>query len=120
MTAIATLALTTAPRLIASAFLPLVVVQNTGSIPVRVVTEGADNGRTIAPGATVELESHNRFANLSLVADAPTSVEAAFYDVASLRADAAAYSGVPVEFITGRSKAEIAQSVVHFKGTAAS
>ena len=104
------------PRFVAGPFTALAIITNTGSAPARIVTEpgAADHGRTVAPAATIELEPTGRF--IRLACDTATTVEVACYTVADLRADAAAEFRVPVEFIRGRTKAEIGESIVAFLG----
>jgi hypothetical protein len=101
-------------RPIASAYTAVVIIENTGSAPTRVVTElsYAGNGRTIAPGETVELETQGF--TIYLVADAPTTVAVTKYSVMDLRADAADEFNVPVEPVRGRTKAEIGDAIVRF------
>src|SRR4051794_9128590 len=102
----------TTPVLIASAYTPLVVVANTGGNPVRVVTRAGDpdHGRVIAAGTSVELEPGGRTTTLSLVADAASTAEVTRFTVRNLRASASAHYGVPVELLSGTSKAAIAAS----------
>ncbi len=111
-----TLSLSATPRIVASSALALVVVTNTGANPATVVTAAGDpdHGRVIAPGATVELDHYGRSTVLRLVSDAGTTVDVGLYNVADLRADAAEHFRVPVEFLRGRTKTEIADSVVAF------
>ena len=107
----ALLTVTGVPRPVASAYMTVVIVHNTGTAPVRVVTQGADNGREVAPGATVEFQAAHRTANLNLVADEPTPVEVTLLTLAALRREAAEETGIPFEYIRGRDRAGIAASV---------
>ncbi len=109
-----TLTIGAVPRFVAGPGTALAVLRVTGSAPARVVTEpgDTDHGRTIAPGATIELEPTGRF--LRLASDTTTTVEATCFTVEDLRANASTEFRVPVEFIRGRTKAEITDSVVAF------
>jgi len=113
MTTPATIHVDAIPRPFASAYTALTIVE-AGAVPVRVVTEPghADNGRTIAPGETVELEP--RGFTFYLVANSPTTVAVTKFTVDDLRADAAEFYRVPVDLITGRDKAAIAESAARF------
>jgi hypothetical protein len=109
-----TLTLRSVPRFVAGPSTALAVLRNTGGAPARVVTEpgDADHGRTIAPAATIELEPTGRF--IWLACDTTTAAEVTCYTVDDLRENASAEFRVPVEFIRGRTKAEITDSVVAF------
>src|SRR3712207_5568590 len=103
-------------RPIASAHTAVAVLKNIGSAPARIVTEPfhPDNGRVVAPGATLEVEP--RGWTIYAVADSVTTLEVASSTVAALRKDAADEFNVPVELIRGRTKAEIGDSIVRFLG----
>jgi len=103
-------------RPIASAYTALAIIENTGTVLARLVTEPGDalDGLTIAPGATLEVEPLGR--TVYAVADTATTLAVTRYTVEALRADAAAEFRVPVEFIRGRTKAEIGEYIVAFLG----
>jgi hypothetical protein len=102
------------PKFVAGPGTALAVLRNTGSAPARIVTESADpdHGRTIAPGATIELEPTGRF--IWLACDTTTTVEVTCYTLDELRENAAAEFRIPVELLRGKSKAAIADFVVAY------
>ncbi len=106
------LTIDSARRPIAGGHTSLAVLKNTGTAAVRIVTADGDTLKSIAPGATAEVEPQGW--TVYAVADAPTDVEITRYTVADLRADAAEAFRLPVELIKGRSKAEIGDFVTRY------
>jgi len=114
MTSATTLHVDTVPRYLASAYTALAIVENTGKLPVRLSTEPGNplHDRIIAASETFEVEPRGATVNVS--ADKATTVAVTWFTVGDLRADAAAEFRVPVELITGRDKAAIAESAARF------
>lgn len=112
MTATSTITVGTTPRLIASAYLSLVTVENTGTVPVRVLSQpgDADHGRVIAPDTLAELLSSDRSGSLFLVADEDTDVVLRLSTLQDLREEAAESTGVPLARLRGDTRDEIAAS----------
>ncbi len=102
------------PRFAAGPSTALAVLQVTGAAPARIVTESGDidNGRTIAPGATIELEPTGRF--IRLACDTSTTVEAACYTLDDLRENASEEFRIHFELVSGKSKSAIADFVVRY------
>ena len=110
----ATLTIGAVPRFAAGPSTALAILQNTGAAPARIVTEpgDADHGRTITPGAKIEMEPTGRF--LRVASDAPTTVEVTNFTVEDLRENASAEFKVPVQLIRGKTKAAIGEFVLAY------
>jgi hypothetical protein len=99
----------------AGSYAALAILRTTGSAPARIVTEPGDanHGRTIAPGATLQLEPKGR--TVRVVCDTTTTVEVTCFALNDLKADAADRCNLPVELLgDDRSMADIADTVVRF------
>jgi hypothetical protein len=117
MSTTATLTVDRSPRLIASRVLPLAVVTNVGTEPVRVLVNPGDpdNGRVIDTGTTAELTTSGRTSCLYLIADDEATVRVDLHTVQDLRDEAAAAAGIPVGVVHGWTVQEIAASVAAYR-----
>ena len=101
-------------RPFAGPYTHLAIVENTGTVPVRVSTApwvDPLDGRVIPAGETAQIEP--RGTTVCLIADEATTVAVTNYTLDDLKADAADRWNIPVEmFRDDRSMADIADTVV--------